>query len=323
MSTKENQNDTDPRIMIAQMNQAWSDARSYTGNIWQIAALCLTGVALSLNVAYSSTLVEPLLVLILLFTSLLASGGVFGIQWLRYSITYRVVYIQEIEEKLAELQEEYKITPSLHLFGLEKGPLAFLFGILVVTTETLFLSLVYASYLLFISLNIELSVSIVFTIIIFVISVLPFTWYVVQKRSNLRSREKELAKEWKSKFLEILWEVINKLRLEGHVIEVVYGFSLYQGERELDVDIIISSDAYRFTFITRTSYWISKKKWDDARAFENETIFIVTPHHERFPKQRNRVFPISSAVSSKDLRKYLLDGLAGKLIDVENDPFET
>ncbi len=112
MPTKENQDDTDPRIMIAQMNQAWSDARSYTGNIWQIAALCLTVIALSLNIADKSALVEPLSVLVLLFTSFLASGGVLTIQWLRYNITYRVVYIQEIEEKLADLQDDPKSTLS-------------------------------------------------------------------------------------------------------------------------------------------------------------------------------------------------------------------
>lgn len=49
--TSENEIDTDPRIMIAQMTQAWSDARSYVGNVLWIATICLTVIALSLNFA--------------------------------------------------------------------------------------------------------------------------------------------------------------------------------------------------------------------------------------------------------------------------------
>jgi hypothetical protein len=321
MSTKQNQNDTDPRILIAQMNQAWSDARSYTGYIWQIAALCLTVIALSLNVAYASASIEPLLILLLLFTSLLASGGVFAIQWLRYNITYRVAYIQEIEEKLVEVQDEYKTTPSSHLFGFEKGPLAFLFALLVLTAGALFLFLAYVSHSIFISMSLEISVSTVLALMIFSCLFLPYCWYVIRKETDLRRKERESARNWKPKFRERLWKVIEELRSEGHTLKVVYSFPSFgrERERESDVDFVIESDTYQFTFITRTSYWASKKKWDDARVFENQIAFIVTPHHERFPKQRNGILAISSAVSSKELRKYLLDGEAGKLRRIEND----
>ena len=313
MSTKENQDDTDPRIMIAQMEQAWSDARSYTGNIWQIAALCLTVIALSLNIADTSALVEPLLVLVLLFTSFLASGGVLTIQWLRYNITYRVVYIREIEEKLADLQEEHKVTPSSHLFGLEKGPLAYLFAILVVTTEILFIYLAYATYLFLISLSVGYSVSTGISVIILVSSVLPFSGHVIYRMRDLRKREKETAKDWKARFRENLWEAVEELRLQEHVLEVKYEYSFFKRERESGFNVTIRAGDLEFIFITRTSYWTSKKKWEDARSFEKRIIFIATPHHERFIETRHGVFVISSAASVEDLKKYLLDGVNGKL----------
>ncbi|MBN2229864.1 MAG: hypothetical protein JW779_09755 [Candidatus Thorarchaeota archaeon] len=262
------------------------------------------------------------MILILLFTSLLAAGGVLAIQWLRYNITYRVVYIQEIEEKLANLQDDYKVTPSSHLFGLEKGPLAYLLLILIIATETLFFSLAYTSYLFFMSLDIELLVSIFFTAIISAISILPFSLHVIQKEVNLRRREKESARDWKEKFRENLRIAIEELRSEGYDIKYAFSFSPFIKERESSFDIVVETEKYQFIFITKSSYWASKEKIDDARSFRNQIIFIATPHHEQFPVYHPHVFAISSASSSKDLRKYLLDGLTAKLFKSDNDIFE-
>ena len=77
-------------------------------------------------------------------------------------------------------------------------------------------------------------------------------------------------------------------------------------------------------FIPRTSYWASEKQWSDARAFMKRSVFIVTPHHEMISKRKRvGVYAISPVVSSKDLRKYLLDGISGKLFDVNDDSLES
>jgi hypothetical protein len=309
--------------MLAQMNQAWSDARSYTGNIWQIAALCLTVIALTLNIAYSSESSEILLLLVLLFTALLAAGGVITIQWLRYNITYRVVYIQEIEDKLVELQDEHKVTPSSHLFGLEKGPLAYLFAVLVFTTEILFVSLAYASYSFLIAMNLESLISLSLSATIFVVSFLPFTGFVAHEMRSIRRKEKESAKGWKTRFEENLWKAVNGLREQGHTMKVTYGSPLYEESREPGVNFIIRTKDQEIIFTKRTSYWASKKKWEDVRSFKNQTIFIATPHHERFSEQRNGVFVISSAASTDNLKKYILDRLTEKQLDVKEKPSES
>jgi hypothetical protein len=323
MSDKENQNDTDPRIMIAQMNQAWSDARSYTGNIWQVAALCLTAIALSLNFMNSSTFVDSLLVLILIISSFLAAVGVFAIQWLRFHITYRIVYIQIIEGKLAELQDKYKVTPSLYLFGLEKGPLALLFYILIMATEVLFCYFVYTSYWFFIGLGMGLIISIFITAIIFLCSIVAFSWYVFKEERTLRRREKETARDWKVRYRQALRLAIDDLRIEGHDINWAYTFPTFQKDKEIEIDIVIKSNTHEIIFMARDSYWAAETQYNEAVAFENQVIFIVTPHYKRFPKGRHRVFAISPAVDSKELGKYILDGLRGKLNDSKEEIFES
>ncbi len=314
MSAQE-QEDTDPRITIAQMNQAWSDIRGYTSTIWQIAALCLTVIALTLNVVYTSTLVEELLFLMLLFTSFFAVGGVFAIQSLRYNIAYRIGYIQEVEEKLTEIQEEYKVTPSLYLFGLGKFPLVFLFGVLLLTTEVLIAGFAIASVLLLISLSIETSTSILVTVIIFLSYFLIFNGYVFQKETDLRKKEQEFASDWKKNFRERLMGVIRKLKEESYEISYVYGFSWWERERERDFNIVVRMRDYEFIFITKKDYWESKEKMSLAGSTEKRIVLIVTPHHERLSEEGHLgAISISPISSSSDLRKYLLDGIAGKLI---------
>ena len=74
---------------------------------------------------------------------------------------------------------------------------------------------------------------------------------------------------------------------------------------------------HEIIFISRASYWASKKKWEEVCPFEKLTFFIATPHHEKYTKHRDGVFGISSAVSADSLKKYNLDRLAGKLLEVK------
>ncbi len=110
------------------MSQAWSDIQGYTSNMWQIAALCLTVVALSLNIFLSSigSSTPPpswtwQAVIILAFAFVIIT--IYTIQWLRSSIVRRVIYIMKTEETISGISSKRSVVGSADLFNVTEGPM--------------------------------------------------------------------------------------------------------------------------------------------------------------------------------------------------------
>ncbi len=118
----------DVRVPLGEMSQAWSDIQSYTSNMWQLSALCITVIALSINVFAGSIISDnppPFWIwqLVFLFALSFVLITIYTIQWLRSSIAARVVYIMKTEEVMAKMSSEQSVVKTADMFNVTEGPL--------------------------------------------------------------------------------------------------------------------------------------------------------------------------------------------------------
>lgn len=134
MGQKEN-----PLVTLEQMDEVWADIRGYTSNMWQVAALCLTVVTLSINVFVSSlgselTLFSYAWIPVISFSFCFVIITIYTIQWFRLATVQRVVFLLKIEEKLKKSAPD-SLVPLRSLYGVDWGPLrvllVFFYGLAV------------------------------------------------------------------------------------------------------------------------------------------------------------------------------------------------
>lgn len=107
------------------MNQAWDNICSYTSSMWQVSALCLTIVTLSVNVFLTSMQIEFSLASIawlpiLIFAFCFVAITLYTIQYLRKATVKRVIFLLKVEEKLQESAPESTV-PLRHIYGFDWG----------------------------------------------------------------------------------------------------------------------------------------------------------------------------------------------------------
>ncbi len=129
-----------PLITLEQMDEAWADIRGYTSNMWQVAALCLTVVILSVNVFVTTLETEASLlslawIPVLTFALCFVIITVHTIQWFRYATVQRVIFLLKVEEKLKKSAPD-SLVSMRELYGVDWGPLRvvllFFYGLAVV-----------------------------------------------------------------------------------------------------------------------------------------------------------------------------------------------
>ncbi|MGY5854939.1 MAG: hypothetical protein RTU92_15325, partial [Candidatus Thorarchaeota archaeon] len=116
-----------PLITLEQMDEAWADIRGYTSNMWQVAALCLTVVILSVNVFVTTLETEASLlslawIPVLTFALCFVIITVHTIQWFRYATVQRVIFLLKVEEKLKKSAPD-SLVSMRELYGVDWGPL--------------------------------------------------------------------------------------------------------------------------------------------------------------------------------------------------------
>ncbi|MGY5881586.1 MAG: hypothetical protein RTV31_15150 [Candidatus Thorarchaeota archaeon] len=138
-------------ITIEFMDEAWADIRGYTANMWQVAALCLTVVILSVNVFVTTlgteaTLLSFAWIPVLTFALCFVLITVYTIQWFRYATVQRVVFLLKVEEKLKKSAPDALVSLR-DIYGVDWGPLRvvllFFYGLAVILLSIIEIALVY------------------------------------------------------------------------------------------------------------------------------------------------------------------------------------
>lgn len=127
---RNNMADSDSRPIIGYISEAWSDIRSFLSNIWQVATIGLTVIALSTNVVVTSLTSVPQLdfaftSVILLLTSIFAFLVAYIIGWLKEEVASRVTFLEKAEIKLNVISEENEVISGAGVYG-KTGPLSLL-----------------------------------------------------------------------------------------------------------------------------------------------------------------------------------------------------
>lgn len=122
--------ENDSRPIVSYINQAWADIRSFISNIWQVAAIGLTVIALSLSALISSLTSEiPLdsifIIIILSFTSIFAALVAYTIGWFKEEIAERVNFLDMAENKLKKIRKPTEVVSGVSVYG-KTGPLRYL-----------------------------------------------------------------------------------------------------------------------------------------------------------------------------------------------------
>lgn len=140
-----------PLITLEQMDEAWADIRGYTSNMWQVTALCLTVVILSVNVFVTtldagSSLLSFAWIPVLTFAFCFVIITVYTIQYFRQATVQRVIFLLKVEDKLKKSAPDSMISLR-ELFGVDWGPLRpvllFFYGLAVVLLSIIEIALTY------------------------------------------------------------------------------------------------------------------------------------------------------------------------------------
>ncbi len=255
----------DPRMTLGYITQAWTDIRSYTTNIWQVAAVGMAVLVLTLNVVVSSaTSGTPLPSWIILglgaFALVFLSLTSYSIAWFRRSIAERVKFISKVEERLIEIKGTRLVVSGENLFSVSQGPLKFLLfifyllvlvvGGIVVFEGTMlaipFLSPVTIDPLIIFNASILLDLCVVIVVIIILLrgyrEVRATEGQATIQTEKVASEQKKVLKrgvELERKMYEKLQNFADKY---GYKVEtqkaILNGFSPYQYE----VDAILNVD---------------------------------------------------------------------------------
>lgn len=144
-----------PLITLEQMDEAWADIRGYTANMWQVAALCLTVVILSVNVFITMLDVEVNFlsfawIPVLIFAFCFVVITIYTIQWFRQATVQRVIFLLKVEEKLKKTAPD-SLVSLRELFGVDWGPLKpvllFFYGLAVVLLSIVEIALTYLGWI--------------------------------------------------------------------------------------------------------------------------------------------------------------------------------
>ncbi|MFX0108180.1 MAG: hypothetical protein ACFE7R_07845 [Candidatus Hodarchaeota archaeon] len=145
-----------PLITLEQMDEAWADIRGYTANMWQVAALCLTVVILSVNVFVTTLNAEVSLlsfawIPVLAFAFCFVIITIYTIQWFRHAIVQRVIFLLKVEEKLKKSAPD-SLVSLRELFGVDWGPLKpvllFFYGLALVLISIIEIVLTYLGWII-------------------------------------------------------------------------------------------------------------------------------------------------------------------------------
>ena len=140
-----------PLITLEQMDEAWADIRGYTSNMWQVTALCLTVVILSVNVFVTtleagSSLLSFAWIPVLTFAFCFVIITVYTIQYFRQATVQRVIFLLKVEDKLKKSAPDSMISLR-ELFGVDWGPmrpvLLFFNGLAVVLISIIEIAMTY------------------------------------------------------------------------------------------------------------------------------------------------------------------------------------
>ncbi|TFH05546.1 MAG: hypothetical protein E4H14_12520 [Candidatus Thorarchaeota archaeon] len=143
-------------ITVEFMDEAWADIRGYTANMWQVAALCLTVVILSVNVFVTTlgteaTLLSFAWIPVITFALCFVLITVYTIQWFRYATVQRVVFLLKVEEKLKKSAPE-AVVSLRDIYGVDWGPLRvvllFFYGLAIVLLSIIEIALVWMGVIL-------------------------------------------------------------------------------------------------------------------------------------------------------------------------------
>jgi hypothetical protein len=138
-------------ITIEFMDEAWADIRGYTSNMWQVAALCLTVVILSINVFVTTMGSETSLlsfawIPVISFALCFVIITVYTIQWFRFATVQRVVFLLKVEDKLKKSAPD-AVVSLRDLYGVDWGPLRvvllFFYALAVVLLSMIEIALVF------------------------------------------------------------------------------------------------------------------------------------------------------------------------------------
>ena len=219
----------DVRVPISQMSQAWSDIQGYTSNMWQIAALCLTVVALSLNIFLSSigSSTPPpswtwQAVIILAFAFVIIT--IYTIQWLRSSIVRRVIYIMKTEETISGISSKRSVVGSADLFNVTEGPMKALLYFFYLLASVLGILAIYPLFEILASAQLtpdEWALLISLTISsVTVLLALFFNYRTLRRRERLVGATAETTVEFDDKSTELS---PLKLAYTNTVLKQVFG----------------------------------------------------------------------------------------------------
>lgn len=122
--------ENDSRPIVSYINQAWADIRSFISNIWQVAAIGLAVIALSINAIVSSltsdTPLDSLFIITILgFTSIFAALVAYTIGWFKEEIAERVNFLDMAENKLNKIRKTTDVVSGANVYG-KTGPLKYL-----------------------------------------------------------------------------------------------------------------------------------------------------------------------------------------------------
>lgn len=209
-----------PLITLEQMDEAWADIRGYTSNMWQVAALCLTVVILSVNVFATTTGTQDILyafawIPVLTFAFCFVIITVYTIQWFRYATVQRVIFLLKVEEKLKKAAPD-SLVSLRELYGVEWGPLKvlllFFYGLGLVLFSIIEVALAFLGFVF----------NILFLLIFFAgLVAVAFGVYLPLYRQYTRIRRKEDEAWTLSDVTEFDWEGEHFPVLKDIAIQVI------------------------------------------------------------------------------------------------------
>ena len=258
--------DNDPRMTLGYITQAWTDIRSYSSNIWQVAAVGMAVIVLALNVVVSNATSEKplphwMILGIGIFALVFLGITSYSIAWFRRNIAARVEFISKVEERLIEIKGLRLVVSGQDLFSIKQGPLNLLlftfYSITLVLGEiVVFESGIQVIPFLIPSIESEMIVNsaVIFCILFGVAAILLFArgYYGVRETENraqiqdnmvvsenLKMLKRGIALE--EKMYKKLKEVADKF---GYELKMQVGGHDEMGMKIHEIDAVLSSDKF-------------------------------------------------------------------------------
>jgi len=294
-----------PLITLEQMDEAWADIRGYTANMWQVAALCLTVVILSVNVFVTTLSAEASLlsyawIPVLAFAFCFVIITIYTIQWFRLAIVQRVIFLLKVEEKLKKSAPD-SLVSLRELFGVDWGPLKpvllFFYGLALVLFSIIEVALTFLSWAIHLVFLI-LTIGAVVAAIVGVFLPLRTQYKQIREKEDEAWTLSDVTKfDWEGEHFPVLKDIaiqiiemlkgtvrgqrINYLKRTQNYVKSAHGALLSEGTiRKLFSE---NGPIRRIGLEPRAKVWIEKK--NKARAIEElEEIAEKIAKIESMPK---------------------------------------